>query len=264
MKFILGPVFLSRGNPLTLPKPPMRYILALFFLFLFSLPIHGALDPRERYGTFLGGGHNKCVANTSGDLRCADGQLVSYGPATTIATAVTTDAAGNVYVAGYTDAVDFPTTTGAYSRSAALIGTHICCLALSDDTFVMKFNASGQLVWSTYLNLPTNGTQTPFNRPGIVGLAVDASANVYVASEYSDSNVNLSPVLIKLNPSGSAVLFSFSGAGLFYSGSLQFVSSIARFGKPCLPCRDRWCYGRGCGHEARHQQAGGEFHRRES
>src|SRR5947209_3767888 len=58
-----------------------------------------------------------------------------------VPTATAADAAGNVYVAGYTESGNFPTTGGALQRSYGG-GT---------DAFVAKFDRLGQLVYSTYL-----------------------------------------------------------------------------------------------------------------
>ena len=52
---------------------------------------------------------------------------------------ITADVEGNVYVAGGTTSVDFPTTEGAYQRRHAGMF----------DIFVTKFDANGKLVWST-------------------------------------------------------------------------------------------------------------------
>ncbi len=54
---------------------------------------------------------------------------------------VATDRAGNVYVTGGTESVEFPTTEGAFDRSHN--GWH--------DVFVAKFRADGELLWSTFL-----------------------------------------------------------------------------------------------------------------
>jgi hypothetical protein len=54
------------------------------------------------------------------------------------------DAAGNVYIAGYTQSPDFPV-TGAQYQNAHNGG---------NDVFVARFNASGQLDWATYMGTP--------------------------------------------------------------------------------------------------------------
>ena len=57
---------------------------------------------------------------------------------------IAVDLAGNAYVTGDTNSIDFPTTTGAFQTTNASGG---CC-----DAFVTKLNPTGSgLVYSTYL-----------------------------------------------------------------------------------------------------------------
>ena len=102
------------------------------------------VDPTLLYSTFLGG--------TAGS-----NAYVSFG--SQLATGVGVDSFGNAFVAGYTIATDFPTTTGSFQPSP-LTGA-----------FITKLNATGSaLVYSTYLSPNTN----------INALAVDASGIAYV------------------------------------------------------------------------------------
>ena len=75
---------------------------------------------------------------------------------------IAVDSLGNAYVAGQTGSNNFPTTPGAYQT------TH----GGNDDAFVAKINASGSLVYSTYLG----GTGVE----GANAIAVDQSGNAYV------------------------------------------------------------------------------------
>ncbi|MEZ5914522.1 MAG: fibronectin type III domain-containing protein [Parvularculaceae bacterium] len=63
------------------------------------------------------------------------------------------DAAGNIYLTGGAFSADFPTTPGAYDRTFATGGASTGSAGAS-DVFVMKFNRSGALVWSTLIGGP--------------------------------------------------------------------------------------------------------------
>jgi len=64
------------------------------------------------------------------------------------------DSAGNVYVTGDTNSVDFPTTSGAYDQkcgSTGLCGWDAARKTVPADVFVTKLGKAGSLVYSTYL-----------------------------------------------------------------------------------------------------------------
>jgi hypothetical protein len=73
------------------------------------------------------------------------------------------DALGNIYLAGATDSSGFPTTAGAFQRK---VGGH-------GDEFVTKLDASGAVIYSTYLG----GKQREFS----TFFRVDESGDVYLA-----------------------------------------------------------------------------------
>src|SRR5216683_171475 len=120
------------------------------------------------------------------------------------ALAVAVDAWGNTYVAGYTSSTDLQTTPNAFDRVPA--GSY--------DVFVTKLNASGSaIIYSTYLS--GSGDEYAF------GLAVDAQGNAYVVGETNSTNFptvnalqatygggNVDAFVSKLNPSGSALVYS--------------------------------------------------------
>jgi hypothetical protein len=138
---------------------------------------------------------------------------------------IAVDSAGNVYITGFTESNllfdSFPTTQGSFDT------THNG----SQDVFVTKLNANGTaLQYSTLLG----GNSTDFGR----GIVVDSIGNAYVTGETSSTQQPF-PVtagaydptynggltdgfVIKLNPSGSDLLFS-----TYLGGSLQeSLSSI--------------------------------------
>lgn len=129
------------------------------------------------------------------------------------------DAAGNAYVAGYTQSPDFPTTPGAFDTTR---GNGACEDSDSwdcPDGFVFKLNAAGAaLSYATYLG--GEGADQAH------ALAVDAAGNAYVTG-FTDGNgfPLVSPFdgtrggfteafAAKLNPAGGALLYStYLGGG---------------------------------------------------
>jgi len=126
---------------------------------------------------------------------------------------IAVDSEGNAYVIGQTYSHIFPTTVGAYNRTFG---------GGSVDAFVTKLNPSGSaLVYSTYLG----GTHSDFG----YGIAVDSSGNAYVTGDTLSSdfpttagaykrikNVYGDAFVTKLNPSGSALVYSTYLGGLEY------------------------------------------------
>lgn len=138
-----------------------------------------------------------------------DGSQSLFGDSFDNAASIAVDAAGNAYVTGVTDSVDFPVTASAFDPSYN--GT------FDTDAFFTKLNANGTgLLYSTYLG--GEGYDYPW------GIAVDPSGNAYVvgqtssllypttASAFSQSAPSgLSAFLSKLDPSASGA------ASLVYS-----------------------------------------------
>ena len=96
------------------------------------------------------------------------------------AMSIAVDAAGNAYIAGVTQSVNFPTSENAPQRRLAGIGGQPSFLGFdlpffqTGDVFVAKLNAAGSaLTWSSYLGGPQDDLAT--------SIAIDSAANVYVA-----------------------------------------------------------------------------------
>jgi hypothetical protein len=148
------------------------------------------LDPNGTltagYSTYLGGG----------SLNNGDGS--SDSPA-----GIKVDAAGNAYVAGTTDASNFPT-QAPFQGALGGVG--------ATNAFVTKLNPTGTppLVFSTYLGGEFSDTAW--------GIDIDTAGNVYVAGETSSvtfPTTNLSSLsgisdafVTKLNPAGSPLVYS--------------------------------------------------------
>ena len=139
----------------------------------------------------------------------ASGSAVVYttligGDADEIGNAITIDGAGNAYVAGITTSNNFPTTRGVLQ--SAIRGPQ--------DAFVAKLSPNGSLAYSTYLG----GSDSD----SALGLAIDATGNVYVGGETLSSDfpgASSSAILsnnadghagfvAKLNSTASALAFS--------------------------------------------------------
>ncbi len=125
--------------------------------------------------------------------------------------AIAVDASGNAYVTGRTYSDNFPTTAGAFQTKFDGAG----------DAFITKLNQSGSaLAYSTYLGGDYGSTG--------YGIAVDASGNAYVmgttyarnfpttagafqtsfGSTPTGAGTGLTAFVTKLNPSGSALVYS--------------------------------------------------------
>lgn len=103
------------------------------------------LDPAVRaWGTYYGGG----LGNEEGNY-------------------VSTDATGNVYMAGYTKLSG--------GTTIATAGSHQTIIGGLDDAFIVKFNSSGVRQWGTYYGDVSDDYGN--------ACAVDASGNVYLAGE---------------------------------------------------------------------------------
>ena len=151
------------------------------------------IDPALSYSTYLGGSAADNAYN------------------------ITTDSAGNAYVAGVTESIDFPTTSGALQTTNK-----------GKSAFVTKLNVNGTgIIYSTYLG----GTGTTF----AFAVAVDASNYAYVSGTTGCSDFPTTPgafqtlcggstggckgnpdaFVAKIDPTGSNLLYStyLGGAG---------------------------------------------------
>ena len=138
--------------------------------------------------------------NESGDLLYTT-VLASNG--NTSGQAVAADSSGNVYIAGTTEANNFPVTNGAWQTVFGGVA----------DAFAAKLNPAGTLVYATYIGGPGQEAGT--------GIAIDTSGNAYV-SGYTSSTFPTTKgaaqtlygggfadaFVVKLNAQGSAAIYS--------------------------------------------------------
>jgi uncharacterized protein (TIGR03437 family) len=131
--------------------------------------------------------------------------------------AIAVDVQGNVYLAGETVSADFPTTPGAFQQKHAGIPGNDCSIFTGcylPDAFVTKLDASGKIVYSTYLG--GSGYDIAYS------IAVDTQGNAYVAGTTVSPNFPVTSgafqtsalaqsthaFVAKLNSSGSALVYS--------------------------------------------------------
>lgn len=139
------------------------------------------------------------------------------------ANAIAVDKAGNAYLAGAAYSKDFPVTSGAFQKKNRNKNGF-------DNAFITKLNSSGSaLVYSTYLggsghcfiDSSTSGCDPSDSGDNAVALAVDSKGNTYSTGSTSSSDFpvtvgalqttnpgGISAFVTKLNPSGSALLYS--------------------------------------------------------
>jgi hypothetical protein len=103
------------------------------------------------------------------------------GSSVDYAYALALDSSGNVFVAGYTDSYDYPTTPGAYDTSSNGVGDAL------GDAFVSKLdNTLTSLLASTYI-----GGSNYYD--WAYALALDSSGNVFVAGWTTSSDYPTTP-----------------------------------------------------------------------
>jgi hypothetical protein len=101
--------------------------------------------------------------------------------------AIAVDAAGNTYLAGFTDSINFPTMNASQPGFGG-----------RQDAFVVKLDPSGRIVYSTYLG--GNG------QDNATSLAVDPSGNVWVTGFTDSTNF---PVRNPFQPTKAGLLNAF-------------------------------------------------------
>ena len=163
------------------------------------------IDPTLSYSTYLGGSTEDA------------------------GTAISVDAAGNIYVIGFSADADFPVTAGAFQTTNTVDNT---------VAYVAKLNPAGSaLVYATYLG----GTSSTTHAEGsdAYGMAVDTAGSVYICGEtYTNdfpvttgafqtknngyANDVQNAFISKLSPDGTALVYStyLGGTGLDIDGDV--------------------------------------------
>lgn len=126
---------------------------------------------------------------------------------------VAIDAAGSIYVTGYTNSRNFPVTPNALQTESG------CPPGTSGpncrNAFVTKLSATGDaLIYSTYFGGSTSTAGT--------GIVVDATGHAYVCGTSGNGFV------IKLNPTGTGLLYSTSFGG---GGTIAYAIAVDSSGQ---------------------------------
>ncbi len=153
------------------------------------------------------------------------------GKGNSVAVAIAADSTGNVYITGYTNAADFPVTTGAlqtlntitFSGQTPIQNSPI--LMPGGDTFVTKFKPDGSMGYSTFLG-GSSGV-LPF------AISADATGSAYVAGSCCDFPLTESPFssqpgdfLAKIDPAGQALIFATSFPGAITAVTVDSNGSV--------------------------------------
>jgi uncharacterized protein (TIGR03437 family) len=169
-----------------------------------------------------------------------------------ILSAITADAASNVYLAGNTGDPKFPATPGAYQTTFGGGPIDEFGLPKSRDGFVAKLKPDGSaFVWATYLGGATDAAVT--------AIAIDAAGNVLTSGTTASPTfpnaqgwTQGGDFLVEFNPAGSALSYSalyptgtveqsvaLDPSGLVHvAGMNGFVSAIAPKAAPSMKIFD--------------------------
>jgi hypothetical protein len=138
------------------------------------------------------------------------------------------DAAGAVYIAGYTYSNQFPTTEGAWQKEFPAAPRFLSGASMYAG-FLAKLSPDGQsLVYGTYVG----GLDETF----VAALAVDAHGNAFVAGSVAPPGLPVTPGAYMTAPprdpssllpkaTGFAVKVNSAGSGIVYSTLLPFIPS---------------------------------------
>ncbi len=134
-----------------------------------------------------------------------------------VPTAVGTDAAGNVYLAGsFQSVIQFGEEPGAGEPSLESTGD-----VTVDDVFIAKYSPAGTLLWDQALQ-PSNPFNTPPNLT-LGGMAVDSAGDVYLTGTLTgDELVGSGPGQVTLSYENGAAFL----VGLNTNGNVSFAETV--------------------------------------
>jgi uncharacterized protein (TIGR03437 family) len=188
------------------------------------------LSPSTIYHDSIGGGLSGDVIVAK--LNAAGNQMIFTthigGGQSNIGGGIALDAAGNIYVTGFTSSSDFPHTTDLTTDA----------IATNENCFVMKLNPSGtQVIYSTLIG----GS----NADGCSGIGLDSAGNAYVtgatmSTDFPTANAvqsslmgspfntyNVDAFIAKLSAGGTKLLYSTYLGGSNADAALAIVTDPA-------------------------------------
>ncbi len=136
-----------------------------------------------------------------------------------IVNGIAVDAAGNVYLTGWTEDPNFPATAGAFqSKPSFTVPANNPYLTPLPDAFVAKLNPSGTaMVWASFLGASSTAVATQ--------IALDAQDDVWVTGT---SNAADFPATSGFPGGGEFVTeFNATGSALLYSARVPVSTAIA-------------------------------------
>jgi hypothetical protein len=120
-----------------------------------------------------------------------------------MATSIAVDGFGNAYITGWTESIDFPT-----------LGSFDDTLGGTKDAFILKFDPSGQLSYSSYLG----GSENEHSHP--CGLVINENGTAYIAGRtYSSDFPLLNPYDEAYNGAGDVFFTQVNSTGHLISSS---------------------------------------------
>lgn len=142
---------------------------SLFLLLLVSVFLY-------RNNTVMGSNNLKLLSNPWSTFIGGSSEDLSFSHAT--------DKFNNIYVLGYTNSVDFPTTAG--TLQTVKQGSY--------DGFISKLDSSGNLIWSTYFG---GLGDEYFNQ-----ILIDDDCNIYIVGYTNGNDLMVSPGVFQTTPNG--------------------------------------------------------------
>jgi len=207
----LGGSGTERGSTITLDNNKNIYLSGNTDSFDYPT-ISGCYDQ-----TFSGGFYDAFVTKLDSNASTLIYSTYIGGMNTDISRSHTNDGSGNLYLTGYTDSGDFPSTAGAFGIPIAAI----------KNVFVTKINPSGtSLIYSTSIGIG-EATDITIDKSNNVILTGNTDANNYPITSGAYKTIFNSPgesFITKLNQSGNNLIFSTFIGG---NNNYDYANSIS-------------------------------------